>query len=170
MDRLDRAIALMLSAMIAVFGFLPIANWLPGQDRAPRYSALVADLGTSLFIAVGAGVVLAILSRRMAILWRTGLLSVIQRGAERRWTVWVAGIAGLAMLFYVWVALGLFSGRPLQIDEIIQVFQGRILATGHFWIPIAPHPEFFASLNLVEQGGRVYGQFPMGGPAMLALG
>jgi hypothetical protein len=56
------------------------------------------------------------------------------------------------------------------IDEIVQVYQARILAAGHLSLPAAPHQEFFSSFHVVERDGRVFGQFPMGGPAMLALG
>jgi hypothetical protein len=170
MGRLDRAIALTLAAVVALLGFLPIANWLPGRVTAPWYAAVASDLLTGLSIAAGAGLVLAILSRRIPVLWRSGLLSPVRRSAERHWPAWVAGIAALAWVLYAWVARELFAGRPLLIDEIVQVFQARMLAAGRFWMPVAPHPEFFGSLNLVEQGGRIYGQFPMGGPAMLALG
>lgn len=170
MDRLDRATAISLAALVALLGFLPIANWLPGRDQAPWFAALAVDLGTGLSIAAGAGLVLAILSRRAPILWPSGLLSPVRRSADRRWPAWVAGIAALAWVLYAWVARELFAGRPLLIDEIVQVFQARMLATGRFWTPAAPYPEFFGSLNLVEQAGRIYGQFPMGGPAMLALG
>ncbi len=62
-----------------------------------------------------------------------------------------------------------FSGRPLLIDEIIQVVQARIFASGRLWLPAPAHPEFTSSMHLIDTG-KVYGQFPAGGPAMLALG
>jgi len=84
--------------------------------------------------------------------------------------LWILGIAGAALVVYAWSAWFVLSGRPLLIDEIVQVWQARLLVHGRLWTPAAPHPEFFSSLHIVEQAGRVYGQFPIGGPAMLALG
>ncbi len=170
MGRLDRAIALIAAALIAVLGFFPLANWIPGGHSAPWYTAVAADLLTGLAIALGGGVVLAILSRRITPLWRDGLLEPIRQSAEGRWPIWVLGTAGLTLALTLWVAVRTLNGRPLLIVEIIQVYQARILALGRLWVAAAPHQEFFSSLHLVEQDGRVYGQFPMGGPAMLSLG
>ncbi len=170
MGRLDRAIALSLAAAVALLGYLPLANWLPGGESIPWYGAVAADLLTGLSIAAGTGLVLAILSRQMPVLWPAARLDPLRRGAEGKWTACVAGIAALAFILYVWVAREVLGARPLLIDEIIQVVQSRMLAAGRLWMPAAAHQEFFSSLHLVEQSGRVYGQFPMGGPAMLALG
>jgi len=170
MGRLDRAIALTVAALVACLGLLPIANWIPGGHAVPWYGLVAADLLTGLCIAAGAGLVLGILSPRFRWLWRDGRLEPLHRSAEVHWTGWTVGIAGVGFVVYAGIARELFAGRPLLIDEIIQVFQARLLAAGHLWVPAAPHQEFFSSLHLVEQQGRVYGQFPMGGPAMLALG
>ena len=69
-----------------------------------------------------------------------------------------------------WIARSVFSGRPLLIDEIVQLFQARIFAGGRLSLPVAPHREFFSMLHLVDTGDKVYSQFPPGGPAMLMLG
>jgi hypothetical protein len=170
MGRLDRAIALSLAAVFAGFGFLPLANWITGGHSASWYAAVAEDLLTGLSIAAGGGLVLGISSRRVQALWREGLLAPVQRSAEERWIGWTVAASALGFVVYAWVAREVLSGRPLLIDEIIQVFQARLLASGQLTLPAAPHQEFFSSLHLVEQDGRVYGQFPMGGPALLALG
>ncbi len=170
MGRLDRAIALAAAALVACLGFLPIANWIPGGHSAPWYGLVATDLLTGLSIAAGGGLVLGILSRKSRALWRDGWLEPLQQHSESHWTGWTLAVAVFGFVIYAFLARQLFAGRPLLIDEIIQVFQARLLAGGHLWLPAAPHQEFFSSLHLVEQQGRVYGQFPMGGPAMLALG
>jgi hypothetical protein len=63
-----------------------------------------------------------------------------------------------------------FSARPLLIDEIVQVMQARIFAAGRLWLPTDPAREFVSTLLMVDVGPRTYGQFPPGGPAMLAIG
>jgi hypothetical protein len=84
--------------------------------------------------------------------------------------LWILGLGVTAFLLYAVTARAVFSGKPLLIDEIVQVFQARILTHGRLWVRAAPYPEFFSSLHLVEQDGRIYSQFPIGGPAMLVLG
>src|SRR6185436_6675780 len=162
MGRPDRSIAVTLAALIACLGFLPIANWIPGGHAAPWYGFVATDLLTGLSIAAGGGLVLGILARRARVLWRDGRLDPLQRSAESHWLGWTAAVAAAGVVLYAWIAREVLAGRPLLIDEIIQVFQARLLASGHLWIPAAPHQEFFSSLHLVEQAGRVYGQFPMG--------
>ena len=170
MGRLDRAVALTLAAVIAGLGFLPIVNWIPGGHSAPWFPLVAEDLLNGLSIAAGGGLVLGILSRKAPVLWKEGWLGSLHRSAEHRWIGWTGAIVAIGLVLYAWVARELLAARPLLIDEIVQVFQARVLAGGRLWIPAAPHQEFFSSLHVVEQAGRVYGQFPMGGPAMLALG
>jgi hypothetical protein len=122
------------------------------------------DLLNTTLIALGLGLVGAILLRRVPTL--DGLrVSFASHGPA-----WILAVALVAGVVYAIIAKSVFSGRPLLIDEIMQVFQARLLAEGRLWTPAAPNPEFFSSLHLVEQGGRVYSQFPIGGPALLALG
>ena len=63
-----------------------------------------------------------------------------------------------------------FSRVPISIDELVQLVQAKIFASGRLWQPASSTPEFFSVLNMVDLNGRYYGQFPPGGPAMLALG
>jgi hypothetical protein len=91
---------------------------------------------------------------------------------------WVANFAGSstwliplgAFALYAVIARDVFSGRPLLIDELVQLLQARIYASGHIWLPVATHREFFSILHVVDTGDKLYSQFPPGGPAMLALG
>ena len=94
----------------------------------------------------------------MAQRWRVG---------GRKADVLVASAAGL---LYALISRTIFFGKPLLTDEIIQLFQARIFASGRLWAPASPYPEFTSAMNLLDWGGKVYGQFPAGGPAMLAIG
>jgi hypothetical protein len=80
------------------------------------------------------------------------------------------GIAVVSGILYATVAQVVLGGRPLLIDEIVQAFQAHIFAQGRLWMPAAPQPEFFSSMHIIDTGGRVYGQFPAGGPAMMVVG
>ncbi len=79
-------------------------------------------------------------------------------------------ISAASAVLYAGIARVVFDGRPLLIDEIVQVFQAHIYASGHLTVPVSPHPEFFSMLHVVDTGSRMYSQFPPGGPAFLALG
>lgn len=81
---------------------------------------------------------------------------------------WLLPVGAFAL--YAIIAHVVFSGRPLLIDEVVQLFQARIYAAGHLWLPVAAHREFYSILHVVDTGDKVYSQFPPGGPAMLALG
>jgi hypothetical protein len=102
--------------------------------------------------------------------WRDGAIE----GASA-WAVRHPGIFGLALglgslLIYGLVAWRVFSRVPISIDELVQLVQAKTFASGRLWQPVSPMPEFYSVLNMVDGSGRYYGQFPPGGPAMLALG
>lgn len=151
--------------IIAALGFLPIANWIPGGHAVPGFQLLLDGWLSGTAICVGVGAVVAILLRRRAAA-ATAVLPATERGGLDAVSV---GIVAVAAVLYVVVARMVFSGRPLLIDEIIQVVQARIFASGRLWLPVPAHPEFSSSMHLIDTG-KLYGQFPAGGPAMLALG
>lgn len=159
----------MTAAFLLVFGFFPLANLIPGGMQVPWYRGVALDFLNAGVIVAGLGLVGAILFRQAPV-WRDGRLERLRDSFTSHERAWTLVIGAIAFLVYAVTARQVLSGKPLLIDEIIQVFQARILSSGHFWTPAADHPEFFSSLHLVEQAGRVYGQFPIGGPAMLALG
>ncbi|MFN8570417.1 MAG: hypothetical protein U0132_00085 [Gemmatimonadaceae bacterium] len=71
---------------------------------------------------------------------------------------------------YAVIAKVVFDARPLLIDELVQVIQARIFASGRLTLPAPANPEFYSILHMVDMGGRWYSQFPPGGPAMLMIG
>lgn len=161
-----RAAALLL----LLLGLLPLANWIPGGHDAPWYGQRLALWGSGGAIVAGVALVAAIVLRRRPELWRTGAwdrLATRWQRADRRAD---AGIAAIATLLCAVVARVVLSARPLLIDEVIQLWQARVFAAGRLFLPVPAHPEFTAAMHLVDTGDRLYGQFPAGGPAMLALG
>ena len=166
----SRWFALAFAITATGLGFLPIVNWVPGGQAAPWYPILEAEWLSGSAIVVGMAVVLAILSRRIDSIWREHTLSAIDSwsGRQERWFCWGAAFASLVL--YAVVASVVFSRVPISIDELVQLVQAHIFASGRLWLPAAPEPEFYSILNMVDVNGRYYGQFPPGGPAMLALG
>jgi len=151
-------------------GFLPIVNWIPGGHAAPWYSIVVSEWLSGSAIVIGVAVVLAIISRRIDPLWRERAFAPIESWSRReeRLFCWVTAVSSL--LLYALVASAVFSRVPISIDELVQLVQARIFASGRLWQPASPEPEFYSILNMVDANGRYYGQFPPGGPAMLSLG
>jgi hypothetical protein len=154
--------ALAIAIAIAALAFLPIANWIAGGHHAPWYGPVV--------LAVGIGVVLAIASRRIGFLWRDGLGVGIAEGIARSPRAELALIIVGSTAVYAVVAHVVFDARPLLIDEIFQVWQARVFASGRLTSDLPAHPEFFSGMHLVETGGRVFSHFPPGHSALLAIG
>ena len=167
--RADRALTITTAVLVAGLAFLPLANWIPGGPSIPGWRDLLDGWWSGTALTVGIAAVLAIVSRRLGWSGRRFL-----DAAVRTWTA-RPGAADLALalaagILYAVVARLVLSGRPLLIDEIVQAYQARILADGRLFIPAPEHAEFFSSSLVLRLGDKVFGQFPIGGPAMLALG
>lgn len=165
----SRAVRGAVVALLAALAFLPIANWIPGGHSTDWYDTArqLWTLGT--LIVAGLAVILTLSVQRYGALAEPlgRRLAALPRPSGR-----VAAVALVLAAFavYALVATDIFSRRPLLIDEVIQLFQARIFEQGHLWLASTGHPELFGSMHVVDQGGRVYGQFPGGGPAVLAVG
>jgi hypothetical protein len=150
------------AACIAVLGFFPLIVCNPAT------CALRDEWLSGGVIVLGIGVLYALVIRRYpdfspARVSRAFLAPVL-RAPEARV---VSLVAVLAFGAYLVVAIFVFQRRPILIDEIALVRQAQIFASGHFWLPAPAHPEFFSTLQMVTANGRVYSQYPAGGPAML---
>ena len=176
----------LIALAIVALTFIPLANWLPGGEVDPEYGARTIDwlLGATLCVGVaglamyvartrgraqgatdgGTGVPDAT-SHQREVHRGNGLAEVGTAGSGFAWSVSLG-----AGLLYALIAQIAFSGRPLLIDEIVQVLQARWYAEGRLWVPTPSPREFFSIMHLVDLGPRTFGQFPAGGPAMLALG
>jgi hypothetical protein len=159
-----------VALFVAILGFLPIANWIRGGHEAPWYALVTSGWLSGSAIAIGVGVVLAILARRIDVLWHDGALNRIVAAWARRPVVGALVVATASLALYVAVACLVFDARPLLIDEMVQVLQAQIYANGALSRPVAPHPEFFSSMHVIDSNGRYFSQFPAGGPAMLLPG
>jgi hypothetical protein len=155
---------------LAALAFLPVINWIPGGRTADWYPSVASSWVTGTVIVAGLGAILAILSRRAGFLWRPGRFAGLIAWWDGAPRLGPAVAALLALPVYLLVALRVLGARPLLIDEIIQTFQARIFAAGRLWLPQPAWPEFSSSMHLIDWGGKVYGQFPAGGPAIAALG
>ncbi len=58
---------LVVAAFIAIFGFLPIVNWIPLGFDLPSYSNQVAEWVSGSALALGSGIVLTVLAKHLAL-------------------------------------------------------------------------------------------------------
>jgi hypothetical protein len=156
--------------VVAIVAFLPIANWIRGGHDANWYAYVSSGFLSGSAIALGIGIVLAILSRKIAALWRDDAMEPVVALWDSHRSASTLVLFAIALALYAWVALGVLGGRPLLIDEVVELFQAQIYSSGSLSLPAFAHPEFFSGMHLVDTQGKVYSQFPAGGPAMLALG
>jgi hypothetical protein len=170
---LDRLIVVAGAVCLAVLGFLPLASWIGGGLGDPSYSRRWVEWAYGTAICGGVGVVVAIFSTRLseptAQAWTSYARGVSQRLTAVAQPVDIA-ISLCCFIVYLLIARTLFASRPLLIDELVQVLQARVYASGHLSVPASTAPEFFSVLHIVDTGSQVYSQFPPGWPAMLALG
>ncbi len=156
--------------VLLIFGFLPIANWIPGGHDALWYGNRFAEWRMDVGLVLGIAVIAAIAIRRYPALWRVGFWA----GVAAKWRTAGRGAdAGIASMVFVACATAsrvVLSAKPLLIDEIISLYQARIFASGRLFLPAPRWPEFSSAMHLLDWNGKVYGQFPAGGPAMLAIG
>jgi hypothetical protein len=170
--------ARLIAVALLALGLLPIANWIPGGETDPEYVARVIDWLNGLLLCAGVGAlawyVSTVRGRRAA-----GAPTEATRAWTRGTAAWDRSIgeprarvvlALLAFGLYAIVARLVFSGRPLLIDEIVQVLQARWYADGQLSVATSEPRVFTSILHLVDLGDRTFSQFPAGGPAMLALG
>lgn len=156
--------------VLLVFGFLPVANWIPGGRDWPRYGDDLEGWLTGSAIALGVGVLYYMLSRRSERLWWDDALDPLVRLWVTRPRLTTTLLVLASGVLYALSARWVFNGRPLLVDEVAQLFQARVFASGRIAGVLDPAPELFSALHLVERNGRIFSQFPPGGPAVLAVG
>lgn len=156
------------AGVILTMGTLPVVNWIPGGRQAPWYDTVITGWLSGSLIVLGGGIVFAMLTRG----WSppTHDLSRIARSSASRpsRTGWL--LAGAAFALYALMAHAAFDGVPLHLDELAQVAQARVFASGRLWMETGPYPEFRSALHFLDDHGRWYSQFPPGWPALLAVG
>jgi hypothetical protein len=83
--------------------------------------------------------------------------------------LFVTGASLLAFGLATFFAIYSFDRRPTTADEIAQLWHAKMLLEGRLAMPPDPNLEFFAIDNVIDTP-RWMSQFPIGGPAFLAIG
>ena len=156
------------AVLLTVLSFIPFVNWIAGGHQAPWYPTVFSEWISGSAISLGSAVVLFLVMRRLG-RWPTGWARIADAAADRP-VLTATVLAFVALSLFSLVSLKVLSGRPLLIDEIVQVMQARILAEGRVARVADAYPEFFSALHVVDVNGKVFSQFPPGGPLMLLPG
>ena len=163
----NRALLPVAAALgLSAFGIVPLANALAPMAVGMWFTAM-----STYWMFGSASLVLLALALARWLPGRVdGVIDGIIHGVMRvppRWFVW--GAALLALTAAAVITVVLFARQPHNADEVAQLWHARILLSGRLSLPVDPNPEFFGMDNVIDRG-RWYSQFPIGGPAFLALG
>jgi len=152
-SRSSRLWALTAAFIVFLFGFFPVANWIPGGRDWPRYGADLEGWIAGSAIALGVGIVYMIAARRVPALWRDDACASLVRVWVRHSRATTLVLVLMSLVLYVFTAHHVFSGRPLLVDEVAMLFQARVFAHGQIAGVLDPAPELFSALHLVERNG-----------------
>jgi hypothetical protein len=154
---LRRALATVLT-LVLVAGFyrlFRVAVWEEIGLILPYYRPI---LGAALAgLVVGA-------------VWPAGLRRLRDALAGVPAWVFLTGAGALAFaaaMFCGWYGNGFTPNTP---DDATYLFQSQLLAHGYLTAPSPPHWEFYQFRFCLHQGGRWFGIYPPGWPALLAVG
>lgn len=79
-------------------------------------------------------------------------------------------ISLLAVLAAALVHQRIFEGLAHIEDEMAYVWQAQTIARGDLWLPSPPQPKSFLVPFIIDYMGIRFGKYPLGWPAMLAIG
>ena len=160
------AIPTVAALVLCVFGLYPLANRLTDGDAVQWY-----DRARTFWWVIGGAVLVVLLVFALAKpalidrLW-DAVSGYILRMPPR---VFLGGVALFAFVAAATIAVICFGRQPHNSDEVAQLFHAKILLSGRLALPPDANPEFFGMDNMIDRV-RWYSQFPIGGPAVLAIG
>ena len=147
---------------VVLLSLLPIGRWVNAVDQGPVWAPHVSLWAIGGLVVV----IVAVIAGRLAVNLQAPIPSMpaaVWRVVPAALAVAVAALAAVAMR-------DAFSGNPHLIDEVAQLFQGRIFASGRLAAPDPiPLESFLVSQTLVTDAGWV-SQYPPGQAVLLALG
>jgi hypothetical protein len=76
----------------------------------------------------------------------------------------------LAIVVTAWISLHIFEGIAHLEDEFAYIWQAQVIARGELVTPSPPEPKSFLVPFVVDYHGLRFGKYPLGWPALLALG
>lgn len=147
---------------VILFSILPIAGWVGAPDSGPIWRPNMSAWLIGCFVVAVVGLLAGRLCGEVraeapripdsVYKWAPPLLAVV-----------LAGLSALAMQ-------DAFAGNPHLIDEMAQLFQGRVFASGRLAAPVPSPPDFFLITQTFVVNDGWVSQYPPGQALLFALG
>lgn len=156
-----------MAAILACLGVVPLANIVTIGAGLPWWRDAVKEWIVWGIAIGGLALLLArFLPRQVDAATAAGRRLLLAPSPQR--FAWMLAVVTFALsLFFGW---RLFSFAPSAGDELTQRFQAHLLTLGRLHAQMPAYPEFFDTNETLNVAGRWFGQFPVGGPAFLAVG
>ena len=153
--------------LCAVLGLLPLANFLTSGHAIGWWSGAVREwlVRGGIVVAIALGIAVVGGQRLDRFLERAR--EIVLRPSSR---IFGIGVSGLACGLSAVLAQYCFAGQPFTSDEMAQLWHARILLSGRLMLAAEPHREFFNTAPVIDQAGHWFSQYPVGGPAFIAIG
>ena len=136
---MSEAFALILWRVIGLavilFSILPIAGWVGAPDSGPIWRPNMSAWFIGCFVVAVVGLLAGRLCGKVQ-LEAPRIPDPVYKLAPPLLAVVLAGLSALAMQ-------DAFAGNPHLIDEMAQLFQGRVFASGRLAAPVPSPPDFF---------------------------
>ena len=146
-----------LGAALGTQGFgLKLNSFVFGTDHL-RFSIVWAISGGLMW--AGGSLLLARAERPL-----DAIAAALERGSDRAWMI---GGAAAGVLLPALIQALVLRGAPVTDDSMVYALAAEILASGHLTLPSPPDKLFWDNVFLVNDG-RLYTQYMLGWPALLA--
>ena len=167
-QRRERVWPLRLAAvLLALLGVIPMANFVTTGAGLPWWSNAVRQWATWLVVVAIVALLLGRFAHDRIEATFDRAKRILLAPSSGTFAVIAGAMTCALSLYFGWRVFGL---EPVVGDEFSQRWQAHLLANGHLLGRVEARPEFFSTVETLEVGGRWFAQFPMGGPALLALG
>jgi hypothetical protein len=157
----------LFALLLTATGIFPVANFLSRGQAVPWWHAAVVEwCTTGLGILIVAALTATVSGNRLTRAidkCRRLVLTPSPAAFEIGAAILVAVLAAIFAQYC-------FSGLVFTGDEMAQRWQARMLLAGRLFIHPEAHREFFSTMETLDGNDRWFSQFPIGGPAVIAIG
>jgi hypothetical protein len=160
--RIARILWITIGAALLVLPTVPIARWVGAPDVGPPWSDNLVAWGLGLLVVV---------TLSLAVGWiSAGVQLPPVKMRVSRSPGWAIVLAVALASLSAFASQDAFAGNPHLIDEVAQLFQGRIFASGRLAAPAPQPPEFFLIAQTLVTDAGWSSQYPPGQALLLSVG
>ncbi len=160
--RIARILWMTIGVTLLVLPALPIAKWVRAPDAGPPWMDNVVAWGIGLLVVLTLSLVAGHVAKGMSL--RVAKVKV------SRLPAWATAMAVAVAALSAYASLDAFSANPHLIDEVAQLFQGRVFASGRLAAPPPQPPEFFLIAQTLITDAGWTSQYPPGQALLLSGG